>query len=326
MPSQYLAFQQLQLRFDAGEPILVAVVAPAGFGKSELIAAWKYYTALRGHRWEAIAVTGVAATQVGGATVHNFLSMSTDGATTILGQPLQRERLEAVQGIILDEAMMAEVDVVMKFFQILQELPLPDDGRRRKGALPLAGYRDLLFCGDVRQLPPASGRAPFWSTQTFQTMFEIFRLREDRRHERDPEMQALKELVAWGGTLPEEGAEVRQAWPVEPAVFDFVIDGYLRGWGLTADIVDLDLGTALFPRRADVRRWNEGRQTDGETDRQIDRRTDRETDGRAARRSDRQTDRRTARLTQPQREPDRRTERDRETARQTERQRLCGAN
>ena len=38
---------------------------------------------------------------------------------------------------------------------------------------------------------------------------------------------------------------------------EFVVDGYLRGWGLSGSNVDLDVGVALFPRRADVNRWNE---------------------------------------------------------------------
>ena len=59
VPSQYLAFRQLQMRFQGAEPIAVAVPAPAGFGKSELIAAWTCYTT-QGVHWETVAVTGVA--------------------------------------------------------------------------------------------------------------------------------------------------------------------------------------------------------------------------------------------------------------------------
>ena len=40
VPSQYLVFQQLKFRLEAGEPIIVGIVAPAGYGKSELIAAF----------------------------------------------------------------------------------------------------------------------------------------------------------------------------------------------------------------------------------------------------------------------------------------------
>ena len=34
-------------------------------------------------------------------------------------------------------------------------------------------------------------------------------------------------------------------------------EGYLRGWGLSGATVDLELGTAIFGRRADVNRWND---------------------------------------------------------------------
>ena len=126
--------------------------------------------------------------------------MHTDGTTSTLKYPEARDRLEMTDGLILDEPMMAEAQVLLSCFHLLQEVTLPR-ARRRHNALPLAGYRDILLCGDVRQLPPASGRAPFWSTETFHTMFEIFRLREDRRHEREPDMQLLKEKVAGGSTI-----------------------------------------------------------------------------------------------------------------------------
>ncbi len=115
----------------------------------------------------------------------------------------------------------------------------------------------MLLCGDVRQLPPASGEPPFWSTAAFQNIFEIFRLSEDRRHEREPGMQQIKEKFAWGGTLPQGTDTTESIWTVDADVVDFVVDGYLRGWGLSGSNVDLDVGVALFPRRADVNRWNE---------------------------------------------------------------------
>ena len=34
------------------------------------------------------------------------------------------------------------------------------------------------------------------------------------------------------------------------------MEGYLRGWGMTGQNVDLDIGTAIFSYNADVRNWN----------------------------------------------------------------------
>ena len=58
-----------------------------------------------------------------------------------------------------------------------------------------------------------------------------------------------------GGTIPLDNADPESSWTVDQDVEDFVVDGYLRGWGLTGQNVSLDVGVALFPRRADVDRW-----------------------------------------------------------------------
>ena len=162
LPSQYVAFQQLKLRFEQGAPILAAVVAPAGFGKSELIAAWRCFTELSGACWQAVAVTGVAATQVAGATLHNFLRMQTDGSTAILKFPEERQRLEAVQGIILDEAMMAEVAAVMRhvFFPLSSLSALPPPSYPLSSSLPFLAEVPRNPAGGAPAARPATPRRP----------------------------------------------------------------------------------------------------------------------------------------------------------------------
>ena len=69
-------------------------------------------------------------------------------------------------------------------------------------------------------------------------------------------MQRLKELLAWGGV---EASVLDHEFPtaeVHTDVFEFVMEGYLRGWGMTGQNVDLDIGTAIFSYNADVRNWN----------------------------------------------------------------------
>ncbi len=257
-PSQLLALHQLMHRFHGNHPIFVCIPPPAGFGKSELISAWLHFTALHGVLWEAIAPTGVAATQVAGSTLHNFGMLDTEGVSTLLQHPERVAHFQRVAGLIIDECMMTSLEAADALFAVCRQVPLREDLRRVpcSEALTFCGYRDLILPGDVRQIPPASGSRPFWSTAPFRTLFEIFMLHEDRRHERDPGMQQLKEKIAWGGSLPDGRRSADDQWPVDSEVVHFVDDGYLFGWGLSGANVDLESGTALFPRRQDVGGWN----------------------------------------------------------------------
>ena len=81
MPTQYLALQQLKQRWENATPLLVAVPAPAGYGKSQLILAWLAYLRSRDDQpqWAVLALTGVAASNTGGSTVHAFFQMRKEG-------------------------------------------------------------------------------------------------------------------------------------------------------------------------------------------------------------------------------------------------------
>ena len=219
VPTQFLAFEQLRFRWHSGEPIAVAVVAPAGFGKSELIAALMYFCVTVAATCQTIAVTGVAAANCGGCTLHSFALLRSDGTTSIANNAQVREKLRETQVLIIDEAMMSEDALIFILAEICREYPLKSSRHRVAShrSLTFFGGRDVVMCGDIRQLAPASGKRPFWSTPTFRNLFEIFRLQEDRRHERNLAMQAIKEKVAWGGirTCPDTDAA---EWPVDEAV------------------------------------------------------------------------------------------------------------
>ena len=260
-PSQLVAFNQLKFRFEHRKPIATCIFGPAGFGKTEISAAWLCYVKLHGAFWQSSAPTGVAATQIAGSTLHNLTMMSLDGVST-LSQDVERLKSWCeTSGLLLDESFMISCETGDQLLQVCQEYPLRADLRAKFGAptMRCTGYRHLLVFGDIRQLPPASGSRPWWSTKLFLDMFEIFVLREDRRHEKDADMRRLKELLAWGGSEPNKNKlcadEVRS---VDPQAAEFVLEGYLRGVGLTGENVDLEVGTAFFPRRMDVKHWNAG--------------------------------------------------------------------
>ena len=76
-PSQFLALQQLKFRFENNVPIMIAVAAPAGYGKSQIIMAWLMYLQTRNPvpKWVVLAITGVAASNAGGTTLHAFFRL-----------------------------------------------------------------------------------------------------------------------------------------------------------------------------------------------------------------------------------------------------------
>ena len=95
--------------------------------------------------------------------VWRITNSGADGSTGILNNPRARQELSTVQGIILDEAMMAEEGLLAALTEILQEVPLQPSLRRVAAgkAVGRYGFRDIILGGDIRQLPPASGGMPF---------------------------------------------------------------------------------------------------------------------------------------------------------------------
>ncbi len=102
--------------------------------------------------------------------------MTGDHVSNIRKYPELASQLTQVTGIIIDEAMMADRRAMAVFMQVLCESPLAPHLRRveLREAVPHIGFRDIILGGDIRQLPPASGEAPFWSTLFFQNLFKVF--------------------------------------------------------------------------------------------------------------------------------------------------------
>ena len=150
---------------------------------------------------QAIKVTMMlAAPMLIGALVVGILVSLFQAVTQINEQTLSfiPKIVVIVMALVILSPWMMET--MTSFLTLMQAVPLKP-ALRRKNALKLFGYRDVVAAGDTRQLPPANGRRPWWSGSIFRNMFEIFVLRNDRRHERDLAMQTLKEKFAWGGIV-----------------------------------------------------------------------------------------------------------------------------
>ena len=117
---------------------MAAVAAPTGYGKSQIIIAWLTHlqTVTPVQKWVVLAVTGVAASNAGGTTLHAFFRMRKNAASGIYGDPDAQEEIRHVSGLIIDEAFMSDQDTMFEVMKICTQVPLRKD-LRRKGSLPL---------------------------------------------------------------------------------------------------------------------------------------------------------------------------------------------
>ena len=155
VPTQYLAFQQLQYRYaDTTAPFLVCCVAPAGFGKSTLISAWLHWLYVNHkEKWQTVAPTGIAATQIKGATIHAALVCTPDYESKIADHPTELARFTTTPGFIIDECMMLSSKIMSPLQDMCQKYPL-EQSLRKPGRGGLFGYRSIVLCGDLRQIRP----------------------------------------------------------------------------------------------------------------------------------------------------------------------------
>ena len=105
---------------------MVAVAAPAGYGKSQIIMAWLTYlqTQKPVPKWVVLAVTGVAASNAGGTTVHAFYRLRKNGPSGVFTDPEAQDELRDVVGLLIDEACMAGQDTVFEVIKICTQVPV----------------------------------------------------------------------------------------------------------------------------------------------------------------------------------------------------------
>ena len=246
--SQYKAFQTFCQIQESANPLLAVVIAPAGFGKSELVKCFLQNEERCARKWHVIASSGIAAVNVGGSTIHWFLGMNLAKEIDIRPGSVLAQRLEECAGIVMDEAFTTDHEVWDVFLSACREFPLKADCRKAN-SLACFGHRDILLLGDHWQTAPANGCAPLLVCGSFQKYFDVFVLKENRRQEKNPAYGGVLEAVKRGGSAADA-----ECCDVEVA--NLFIRAYVRGFGIDADNVDLDFGRALFPQRYHKDRWN----------------------------------------------------------------------
>lgn len=130
----------------------VLITGPAGTGKSFLL---KFLKEKFAGRLRVVATTGVAAINVGGATLHSWAGIglgegtAEDLAKMILENPKASSRIRKAEILAVDEVSMLDADLFCRLEEAFRIV--------RKKPSPFGGIQMVLF-GDFLQLPPISSR------------------------------------------------------------------------------------------------------------------------------------------------------------------------
>lgn len=186
----------------------VFLTGSAGTGKTYLLNRYINYLEERDIRPTITAPTGIAASHIGGMTIHSFFGIGIREEINdyILEFMLQKEylyrRLAAVKVLIIDEISMVSPELFYTIDRILRAFKQTDQ--------PFGGIQ-LILSGDFFQLPPVSRTAReikfAWQTDVWQTAnLRICYLEEKFRQSEESLIRILDEIRA--GAVSENSMEI----------------------------------------------------------------------------------------------------------------------
>lgn len=175
----------------------VYLTGAAGSGKTYLLN--KYIAYLRKNNVEVgiTASTGIAATHMGGVTIHSFTGLgirnilTDDDVSKLLEKQYLYKRIEKLKVLIIDEVSMMHhfrIDMVDKLFQAF-----------KGNELPFGGVQ-VILCGDFFQLPPISRKGEpvskfIYHSKVWRTAkFKICYLEEQHRQTDDASLRILNDI------------------------------------------------------------------------------------------------------------------------------------
>jgi len=143
----------------------VFITGKAGTGKSTLLQYFKNHTQ---KKIAVLAPTGVAALNVGGATLHSFFQLPPrpihPNEITALRSQKRRQLYQSIDTIVIDEVSMVRADMIDVIDHFLR--------LNGKHAFKPFGGAQMIFIGDLFQLPPiVSGEEKELFTTNYQSPF-----------------------------------------------------------------------------------------------------------------------------------------------------------
>jgi hypothetical protein len=162
----------------------------AGTGKSFMIQQIISFLTSKNIKYLLMAPTGVAATNIGGQTIHSALHIrntQTHFETLSNYNHQQKEELSQIKSIIIDEISMVSAEL-LTFISLLF-------ARINNTPVPFGGIPTLLI-GDLAQLPPINGQQVFYAPE-WQEFFPLF-LNTAHRQQNDKSLYDVLEEFRLG--------------------------------------------------------------------------------------------------------------------------------
>lgn len=186
----------------------VFLTGSAGTGKTFVINKYIEYLKERGISPAIVAPTGIAASHIGGKTIHSFFSIGIkeyidDGYINWLTrQRFLSGRLRDLKVLIIDEISMVSPELFFSMDRILRAFKKADD--------PFGGVQ-VILSGDFFQLPPISKEKKeikfVWQTELWQNMgLRVCYLEEKFRQDDEVLINILEEIRS--GEVSEDSMNV----------------------------------------------------------------------------------------------------------------------
>ena len=171
--SQQQAFTWISSKIDEGVQVQVAIIGPAGTGKSYLLQALIQQIKSQCLVVCKLAPSGVAAHLIGGTTSHNFFCLDLDYNSSLENGTYQTTRLRKTDVIVIDEFSMLDFYLFRTIEGLCHKFAKHGSSRHPWGG------RHVILLGDPAQLPAVSGKDIFGTYLWHK--FTILMLREIKR-------------------------------------------------------------------------------------------------------------------------------------------------
>ena len=255
---QWRVYTKITAAIRDGRYLRLMVQASAGTGKTFLLTTVALWCKVHGQTRhseamvaKAAAPTGIAAanidlsgTDIAASTVHHLFGMDSELQSKLdFGKPDDERvrELLRMRVFLLDEAPMLDVDCWWQLQAIFSQMNARRQGQRATTNDDFGDVHVILF-GDLKQLPPATGRPPFIVLESVFTSFDFEELAQNRRVVDDANRS--DELDKFHAVLDDTSRGV-----ATPRVRDFIVQAYAAGAGITAKTVELEGSTGAFTKR-----------------------------------------------------------------------------